>query len=393
MSRKKQKTKDISEIDSVESESELTESAQAEEQPGLGPKPQRSDPNPDLPSDSDAEPSKDELLEEVRRSLIEQETLEQQKQPTLWKRVSKRLKKSKKSDAGRAVPKEEQQPEQAELDISTPLPQPEEEPIPATELNQLDALVNLLETPPERTSVEVAEESSKKEVEAATAEVNLDELKKQVFQPRSEGDVAQELSEVRSIVLEGGEEVFVEVESKPQDSSQERMEAFQNALRPYRPYIYFLAAFLVFVAVVISGLILFRAVQQYLPARPVEEAPALPYPVGIYLPGGLDFTLNRGKVENGEWNPTGPEWLEGSEVCRWVAIPWSLQMEAVIRTLDAGDSLELIMSNNDRLTYRVYSVREVSVDKLPELDTDTPCLQLVLARSDSDVRWVLTAIP
>jgi hypothetical protein len=51
------------------------------------------------------------------------------------------------------------------------------------------------------------------------------------------------------------------------------------------------------------------------------------------------------------------------------------------------------MSNNDRLTYYVYTVREVSVDELQELDTDTPCLHLVLAKADAETRWVLTAMP
>jgi hypothetical protein len=161
------------------------------------------------------------------------------------------------------------------------------------------------------------------------------------------------------------------------------MDAFL-VLRPYRDIYFVIAPALR----VILGLIERNNI-----AVPVEQADTLPYPVGISLPGGLNFNLNRGELDNGQWNPTGPEWLEGTEICRWVAIPWSLQMEAVIRTLNPDDPIEVTMSNNDRLTYHVYSVQEVSVDKLQELDTGTPCLQLVLAKADSDTRWVLTALP
>ena len=57
------------------------------------------------------------------------------------------------------------------------------------------------------------------------------------------------------------------------------------------------------------------------------------------IPGGLSFNLGRGSLEDGRWNPRSPEWLEGTEVCRWVAIRYSLQLEAVIRTLTRDDRL------------------------------------------------------
>jgi hypothetical protein len=186
----------------------------------------------------------------------------------------------------------------------------------------------------------------------------------------------------------------VEVESKPQDVARERRDAFQNALQPYRQYIYFATAFLGLIAVMISGTILFSAIRRYLPAKPIVDEPVtLPFPTSMILPGGLQFTLNRGVLDDGQWNPAGPEWLEGTEICRWIAIPWSLQLEAVLRTLNPDDTIELVMSNNDRLVYRVYSIHEVSIDEIRELETDSPCLLLILAKADSDLRWVLTALP
>jgi hypothetical protein len=98
-------------------------------------------------------------------------------------------------------------------------------------------------------------------------------------------------------------------------------------------------------------------------------------------------------LQNGKWNPRGPEWLEGTEVCRWVAIPWSRQLEAVIRTLTQEDKIELGMSNSDRVVYDVYSITQMSIEEMQELDSNSPCLLLVLAQADSDKRWVVTAIP
>jgi hypothetical protein len=68
-------------------------------------------------------------------------------------------------------------------------------------------------------------------------------------------------------------------------------------------------------------------------------------------------------------------------------------LEAVIRTLNPDDPIELVMSNNDRFVYKVYSVRQLTSEELLELDSNSPCLLLVLAEADTDSRWVLTALP
>jgi len=125
----------------------------------------------------------------------------------------------------------------------------------------------------------------------------------------------------------------------------------------------------------------------------VEEFSALPYPVAMNLPGGLNFHLGKGKLDEGRWNPRGPEWLEGTEICRWIAIPHSRQLEAVVRTLTREDQIELIMSNNDKLVYTVYSIDQLNIEEMQELDSGSPCMLLVLAQSDSDERWVVTAVP
>jgi hypothetical protein len=51
------------------------------------------------------------------------------------------------------------------------------------------------------------------------------------------------------------------------------------------------------------------------------------------------------------------------------------------------------MSNNDRFVYKVYSVRQLTSEEMLDLDSNSPCLLLVLAEADTDSRWVLTALP
>ena len=182
-------------------------------------------------------------------------------------------------------------------------------------------------------------------------EVDIEELKKQAFRPSSQ-DEQENITEVRSIALEGGEEVFVEVEAAKQDPLEERLAAWENALRPYRSYVYVGLAFLGLIMAAIASVVLFNVYQQNRPQVPTVVS-NLPFPTSMSLPGGLNFNLGKGSLQDGEWNPRGPEWLQGTEVCRWVAIPWSRQLEAVIRTLNADDPIELVMSNNDRLVYKV----------------------------------------
>jgi hypothetical protein len=143
---------------------------------------------------------------------------------------------------------------------------------------------------------------------------------------------------------------------------------------------------------VVASLILFNVYQQSRP-QAVKDVSNLPYPTGVSLPGGWSFQLGKGALQGGKWDPRGPEWLEGTEVCRWVALPWSRQLEAVVRTLNPKDPIELVMSNNDTLTYETYSVRELTMEEIQAQDSSSPCLLLILTQSDSDKHWVLTAVP
>jgi hypothetical protein len=255
---------------------------------------------------------------------------------------------------------------------------------------EIDDLISLLETEerlPEREAISVPVETP---VETEP-EIDFEELKEQAFRPRP-GEGVESESDVRSIALEGGEEVFVEVEVQAADPLDERLKSVENALRPYRSYLYLAFAFLGVVMAIIAALFIYNVVQQSSP-EPVREVSNLPYPVAVSLPGGWTFNLGRGTLQAGEWNPVGAEWLEGTEVCRWVSLPWSRQLEAVLRTLNPDDPIELMMSNNDKLSYGVYSVYEMTPEEIHALDDNSPCLLLILSGSDSEKRWVLTALP
>ncbi|NJC96235.1 MAG: hypothetical protein C3F07_05150 [Anaerolineales bacterium] len=333
--------------------------------------------------------SPDDLLEDVRHSLIEEESSrEEQKKPRWWNPFGK---------GGRKGKVEEEQPAVVETEPEASSPAVEDVPVetPDEYAEQIDDLIDMLEAekeePPAPAPVPVPETKVQEEKVA----LDIEEMKKQAFRARTPEDREESFSEVRTIALDGGEEVFVEVESKKEDPLEERFKAFENSLRPYRRYIYFGITFVGIVALVVTSVLLYTAYRQSLPPEPLtdEEAALLPYPTMVSLPGGLDFQLGKGVLDRGRWNPRGPEWLQGTEVCRWVAIPWSVQLEAVVRTLTRDDTIELVMSNSDRIEYNVYSIEQLSLEEMQNRDSNSPCLLLVLAEADSDKRWVVTALP
>ena len=337
------------------------------------------------------EDSADDLLDDVRRSLMEDETLaEEKKSKKWWRRGTKGSKKDKNAEVEKTAPAEMNPlPVSTSADLA-------EEPVLEKDpeyVDEIDELIDMLESEQDESAGQAAVVVAapiEPEVEPEP-EVDIEELKKQAFRPSSQ-DEQENITEVRSIALEGGEEVFVEVEASRQDPLEERLAAWENELRPYRSYLYIGLAFLGVIMAVIASVVLFNVYQRNQPQVPTVVA-NLPFPIALSLPGGLNFNLGKGSLQDGEWNPRGPEWLQGTEVCRWVAIPWSRQLEAVIRTLNPDDQIELAMSNNDRLVYKVDSVSELSNEELQEVPTDSPCLLLLLAKADSETRWVLTALP
>jgi hypothetical protein len=333
--------------------------------------------------------STDNLLDDVRRSLIEEEEGDKnQKESKWWRRIGRKAKK--------VEPKEPQAP--VEIDLPSlpasmePIEEQQLESKSEEEVDQIDDLIDMLIAENEEAAIESTAAPQVEVPSEPEPEVDFEELKKQVFRPRAEGEEPEPLTDVRSMALEGGEEVLVEVDRKAPDPWEERFSAFENALKPYRLYINIALAMLGVVIAVVASLIIFRVYQGSRP-EPVQEVSNLPYPSAVSLPGGWSFKLGKGTLQNGKWEPRGAEWLEGTEVCRWVSLPWSLQLEAVVRTLNPKDPIDLVMSNNDKFVYQVYSVRQLTPEELQNLDSNSPCLLLILTQPDAEKRWVLTALP
>jgi hypothetical protein len=349
-------------------------------------------------ADETPEESPDDLLDDVRKSLLEEEA-NQEEQPKWWRRIGRSSRK-KNVEEGPAPVEEINLPSLAAMQAMDTAAEAGAETETDEYEGQLDDLIDMLqaeEEPVETDSAVVPYGSPvQPEVEPEPEKpVDLDELKRQAFQSRPEGDEKESLTEVRAIALEGDEEAFVEVEAAKPDQLEERLTAVDNALKPYQRYINFGLAFVGLVMAIAAAFLLYNAYQRSVAqSAPTPVVSDVPYPTSVGLPGGWQFNLGKGSLTaDGSWNPTGAEWLQGTEVCRWVALPWSRQLEAVIRTLDQKDPIELGMSNNDKLTYDVYSIKQMSPAEMRELDTNKPCLLVVLVDPNAEKRWVLTALP
>jgi hypothetical protein len=125
----------------------------------------------------------------------------------------------------------------------------------------------------------------------------------------------------------------------------------------------------------------------------VKQVIQVPYPMKVTLPGGWAFDIHPGTVVDGKWAPQRGEWLQGTEIHRWVALPWNEQLEAVFQTFQPGDEINVVMSNADRLKYKVQSVQEVPANEAYRLSPDYPSLIIILANDISDTRWVAIATP
>lgn len=340
-------------------------------------------PEEQISADIENESTSDDLLEDVRRSLIEADETDKNKKEAKWWRRIGRKPKSVEPEPSSLVVEIDLPPTALQTDRVEEQPQ---RPEPEKYEDEIHDLIDILEAEAPESDAEASAVEIPQEPEP---EIDFEQLKEQAFRPRATEEVE---SDVRSIALEGGEEVFVEVESRPADTLKERREAFENVLKPYRSYIYITLGFLGVIAAVILSFLIYNAYQQSRP-QPVREVSNLPYPVAVSLPGGWSFNLGRGTLQAGKWEPGGAEWLEGTEVCRWVSLPWSRQLEAVLRTLNPDDPIQLVMSNNDKLVYGVYSVYEMTPEEIQKLDANSPCLLLILTGAESEKRWVLTALP
>jgi hypothetical protein len=115
----------------------------------------------------------------------------------------------------------------------------------------------------------------------------------------------------------------------------------------------------------------------------------VPYPSGLTLPGGWQFTLDKSTFVDGQWKPAKSEWLEGTELRRVVALPWNPQTEAVVKTFQQGDPVDLNLTNNDVIHYKVDQVQRVPVSDSSILSGTKPSLAIILYQESAQERWVV----
>jgi hypothetical protein len=124
-----------------------------------------------------------------------------------------------------------------------------------------------------------------------------------------------------------------------------------------------------------------------------EVSPAvMPIPVEVEFPGGWKFTLKT-SAPGGLWAPTTSEWLKDTEIRRVIGIPWNKQIEAVIHTFGAGDTIGLVMNNGDKLVYKVSTISQVDMQDASVLRDTRPSLAIVLFNAADNKRWVVVAFP
>ena len=121
--------------------------------------------------------------------------------------------------------------------------------------------------------------------------------------------------------------------------------------------------------------------------------PSYPHPVKIILPDGVEFDLGLGTVEDGTWSPKGAEWLEGTELPRWVALPWSRGLEEDVKGFNVSDVIQLFMSNSDIIFYRFQSIQEVAQTEISSFHPNSTDLLIVLSRKGNQSLIVIVSVP
>jgi len=366
------------------------------------------------------ESSQDDLLADVRQALAAEEEVEEPK--GFFGRLWQKLRRPSKTEA--------EKPEvRPELEIETEAPGDTPEPDISEDLQGvLDELTVEAEPEPEkktkpkkkRTPKDKDEEKSIQEFFAdleAMADVvpeeggapateaqevttveppEVEKVKVPRLPAKSEAEDEVDFEAVREVALEDYDETVVE----PEERKKPLREEVRQTVRELKPVERFL---LYGVGIVTVGVLLFSGVFLIVNSISIPTPTPTPevdlsetvYPTRLTLPGGWEFPLGRGSVVDGKWTPDGAEWLVGTEISRWVALPWSLQLEAVLRTLNTDDQIVLTMSNFDELTFNVYSIQEITMEELLATDPMVPALVVVLYNDEeADGRfWTVTALP
>jgi hypothetical protein len=361
---------------------------------------------------AEKESAAEDPFDDIRRSLVEEETLERGKREKgIFQRVKGLFKRKKveKPDVDETEPGDAEAPLVTE-EVAGTTSGGEDVPVVETaEMLQIEAdgedvvaVGEDQEVEPVIPDIEAIESILEKLEDEASFQPDLEmsDVEDTVRASRvlrvkpEDKDIDEKFEAIREVALEDYDSSKAEADAAPAIPWRQRARILLRGLKPLDKFLISIALLLLFIGgmVGVVGLGL-RAINFQLPEITPVPTQDLPFPVRVTLPGGWDFNLAKGNVENDRWSPRDAEWLEGTEVCRWIALPWSLQLEAVVRTLKLDDPIELTMSNADQLPFKVKSIQRVPIDQIDRLESTSPCLLLILANEDSDTRWVVTAIP
>jgi hypothetical protein len=396
-----------------------SQTGDVEPQPQAPETPALETPAPEAPAEAEQAPSTPEdALAEIRRSLREEETKEKTGLAGVTDRLRKRLFGRK-----RKAPAEESSEAPSRLDELGIPEAPSAAEAPASEAPQegetvaeggearpsepgdgrFSSLVRKKLTSPleleGKVEPEAPEPAPIEEIEAPPLPSEAEEAepvapaRSILTSLRADEESDQEVSTIRQEALEDYVMEPAEAEDEGHTSLAGRLRRSWRYMRPLERNLLIGALMIVGLAVLLgSGFLVVQSLPKPVPtATPTTSI--TPIPISISLPGGWVFPLRTGFVVDGKWNPQGAEWLIGTEVCRWVSLPWNVQLEAVLRTLTGDDEIRLSMSNYDTLVYKVQSIQQVPASEISKLSLNTPSLLVILSKQDSPTRWVVTAKP
>jgi hypothetical protein len=344
----------------------------------------------------------DELLTDIRRSLLEEEnSKKEKKEKGIIQRVTRRL-----IRPAAVVDADAEAPKAGEIEEAPVFEDPQKFFDEVAALSSWEEPASGFETTQPSGSdadepVEWESPAFHPDPEAAPSIPEQSPPEMEEIQPRGSEVLRtaptveerdQNFEAIRDVALENYEEApFLADSEQPVVSWRQSFKAFVRGLKPFeRTLILGVAGLIIVTGMVSLGFMVIKAQVANQAVIPTQD---LPYPVRVTLPGGWTFNLAKGTVVDDQWAPTWAEWLQGTEICKWVALPWSLQLEAVVRSFKADDVIELTMSNTDSLKFKVLSIESVPVDQIATLNRKTASLLLILVNKDSDTRWVVTAIP
>jgi|GEM_PF-4428755 len=146
----------------------------------------------------------------------------------------------------------------------------------------------------------------------------------------------------------------------------------------------------ILVAVIVFFLLSVRSTPGVQPSPTYAQFPS---PMALQFPGGWIINLKTGSVKDGKWQPTQAEWLDTTEVCRMISLPWSKQLDAIFLTFEPGDKILMTMSNADLFRYKVESTKTILSSEIMDqvANCTSPSLMIVLTQDGSDERLMLVA--